>query len=171
MTPPRSKLAGLLFDAWSDMDRVLDGIGEKEALERVDEGSSFAWTLAHATNQVDAWINVRFQMRAPHGYIGQERFRIGGPGVTDDWAAVQEGVGEVRSAARGYLIGLGDGQLDVVIDYDGSFQNLRETGISLRYALFRSITHHYFHIGEISSKRDRLGHDIGDYPGMLEASL
>ena len=169
MTPPRSRLAGLLFDAWQDMDRVLDGVSTKDALEMLDGGSSFAWTLAHATNQVDAWINVRFQQRAPHEYIGLERFRIGGPGVTDDWDAVRDGVNEVRLVARSYLTGLGDDDLGVTIAYDGSFRHLRETGLNLRYALFRSITHHYFHIGEIASKRDRLGHEAGDYPGLLEA--
>jgi hypothetical protein len=171
VTRPRSRLAGLLFDAWRDLDRVLDGVDEKEALERLDGGSSFAWTLAHTTNQVDAWINVRFQKTAPHEYIGLQRFRIGGPGVTDDWDAVRRGVVEVRAAARRYLTGLSDDDLAVVIAYDGSFLHLRDTGISLRYALFRSITHHYFHIGEISTKRDRLGHEVGDYPGTLEESL
>ena len=44
-------------------------------------------------------------------------------------------------------------------------------GISPRYALMRISAHHYFHIGEIAWKRDRLGHSVGDYPGRLEASL
>ena len=34
----------------------------------------------------------------------------------------------------------------------------------------RTISHHYFHIGEIASKRDRLGHQVGDYPGALTES-
>ena len=28
--------------------------------------------------------------------------------------------------------------------------------------------HHYFHIGEIATKRSRLGQRVGDYPGPLE---
>ncbi len=98
---------------------------------------------------------------------------MGGPGVTDDWDAVRGGGGgeEVRATPRGKMAGLGDDDLAVVITYEGSFEHLRETGISLRYALFRSITHHYFHIGEISTKHDRLGHEVGDYPGPFEESL
>ncbi len=30
------------------------------------------------------------------------------------------------------------------------------------------LTHHYFHIGEIATKRSRLGQQVGDYPGPLE---
>ena len=116
-------------------------------------------------------INVRFRKTAPHPYIGRDEFRFGGTGAEDDWDAVRQGVHEVHEAALGYLSGLDDDDLDVVIPYDGSLRHLRATGISLRYALFRAITHHYFHIGEIASKRDRLGHSVGDYPGKLEASL
>ena len=78
------------------MDRVLDGLAPAEAVENFDGGSSFAWTLAHVTNQVDAWINVRFQRQAPHKLIGQERFRFGGTGKAEDWVDIQRGVREVR---------------------------------------------------------------------------
>jgi hypothetical protein len=66
---------------------------------------------------------------------------------------------------------LEDGDLDRVVPYEGSLRYLRGKSISLQYSIFRSIAHHYFHIGEIASKRDRLGHSIGDYPGKLDTSL
>jgi hypothetical protein len=37
--------------------------------------------------------------------------------------------------------------------------------------LGRFIAHAYFHIGEVASKRDMLGHEAGDYPGALRHSL
>ena len=79
-----SKLVGMLFEAWNDLDRVLEGLSGDEAVQNPDGGSSFAWTLAHTTNQVDAWVNVRFQDRPPHELIGRNRFRFGGSGVADD---------------------------------------------------------------------------------------
>jgi hypothetical protein len=170
VTVPRSKLVGFLFDAWADLDRVVEGLTPEVALEALDGSSSFAWTIAHSANVVDAMVNVRFSKAQPHPYIGNEKFRVGGTGAADDWDAVRKGVREVHEAALGYLSELDDADLDVVIPYDGSLRHLRETGISLRYALFRSIAHHYFHIGEIASKRDRLGHSVGDYPGKLDAS-
>jgi len=168
---PRSNLVALLFDAWVDLDRVVDGLTVEVALEPHDGGSSFAWTIAHSANLVDRFVNVRFRKIARHPYIGKDEFGFGADGAADDWDAVREGVREVHELALGYLSDLDDDDLDEVIPYDGSHRHLRDTGISLRYALFRAIAHHYFHIGEIASKRDRLGHSVGDYPGKLETSL
>ncbi len=165
---PRSKLVGLLFEAWKDMDRVLADLDPEEAVRPLDGGSSIAWTAAHVANQVDAWINVRFQRRPPHQLIGQARFRVGGTGAADDWQAIEAGVQEVRDAARTYLEGLSESDLELVIPYDGSLSRLRETGLPLRYALLRICAHHYFHIGEIATKRSALGQRAGEYPGLLE---
>ena len=171
MTRPRSKLVALLFDAWTDMDRVVDGLTPEVALESLDGGSSFAWTVAHVANVLDATTNVRFRKVARHPYIGKDEFRFGGTGAADDWYAVREGVRQVHESTRDYLSGLEDGDLDRVVSYDGSLLYLQGKSVSLQYSIFRSIAHHYFHIGEIASKRDRLGHSVGDYPGKLEASL
>jgi hypothetical protein len=133
----------------------------------VDGGSSFAWTAAHVANQVDAWLNVRFQRRDPHPLIGQQRFRFGGTGAADGWLQIQAGVREVRDTARAYLEPLADGDLDIVIPYDGTFERLRAAGLPLRYALLRTCAHHYYHIGEIATKRSGLGQEVGDYPGLL----
>ena len=166
----RSKLVGLLFEAWNDVDRVIADLDPDEAV-RSTNGSSFAWTVAHVANQVDAWINVRFQKRAPHQLIGQERFRVGGTGIAHDWQAIQAGAREVREAARTYLEGITRDDLDLVLPYDGSLQHLLATGVSLRYALLRPCAHHYYHIGEIATKRSQLGQEVGDYPGLLEQCI
>src|SRR4030042_5753211 len=100
---PHSKLVGLLVEAWKDMDRVLADLDPAEAVRSPDGGSSIAWTVAHVANQVDAWINVRFQQRAPHRLIGQRRFRAGGSGAADDWQEIQGGVPGVKRAAGGAI--------------------------------------------------------------------
>lgn len=168
----KSKLVGLLLEAWNDIDRVVASLPPADAARPRNGGSSFAWTYAHVANQLDAWLNVRFQKRPAHALIGQTRFRIGGPGTTDDtWDAIRAAVLDVRQAARSYLETLTDADLDLVIPYDGSLSPLRESGLSLRYALLRICAHHYFHIGEIAAKRSRLGHQVGDYPGPLEQCI
>lgn len=164
------KTVALLFDAWDDLDRACAGLSAAEATA-VDNGSSFAWTVAHLANQLDNWTNVRFAGHEPQPLISDARFRVGGPGAADDWPAIEKAVAEVRDRARQYLSGVSTEELDRPIPYDGSFKNLRETGITLRYALHRTIAHHYFHIGEIATKRDWLGHSPGDYPGMMSNSL
>ncbi len=170
MTGPRSKVVGLLIDAWVDLDRVIEGLTAEVALEPLDGGSSFAWTVAHVANVLDSTTNVRFRKVAPHPYIGKDEFRFGGTGAADDWGAVLKGMREVRVLTRDYLSGLDDDDLDWVVNYDGSLPHLIGKTISLQYSIFRSIAHHYFHIGEIASKRDRLGYFVGDYPGRLESS-
>ncbi len=61
-----SKLVGLLFEAWKDTDRALAGLDAAEAVLSRDGGSSYAWTASHVANQVDAWLNTRFQRLDPH---------------------------------------------------------------------------------------------------------
>jgi hypothetical protein len=167
---PASKLVGLLFEAWKDVDRVLAGLDPADAVQSRD-GSSFAWTAAHVANQVDAWINVRFQRRAPHELIGLTCFRAGGTGGADAWPAIQEGAREVRDAARTYLEDMNESDLDLTLPYDGSLSHLRESGLSLRHAVLRIAAHHYYHVGEIATKRSALGQRVGDYPGLLEECI
>jgi hypothetical protein len=62
-----------------------------------------------------------------------------------------------------------DADLTRTVPYDGSLLALWATGLSLRYTLARIAAHHYVHIGEIAAKRDALGHQVGDYPGLLRA--
>jgi hypothetical protein len=171
MTVTNSKLVGLLLDSWDDLDRVVAGLDPEAAVDSADGGSSFAWTVAHLASQLDFAINVRFQKRDPHPLISQSRFRAGGTGAADDWPAIQAAARELREAARAYLENMGDDDLDVVIPYDGSVPRLRKAGLSLRYSLIRTCAHHYFHIGEIASKRNRQGHEVGEYPGLLEQCI
>jgi len=162
-------LVFLLFDAWDDLDRVYKGLSAEDAVQRAD-GSSFAWTLAHTTNQLDM-INVRLQGLDAHPLLGQERFRFGGTGEAEEWDDILDAVAEVRDRARPYLEGVTVDELDRVRPYGGSISHLRDRGITLRYTISRVIAHHYFHLGEVAAKRDRLGHSVGDYPGLLSNSL
>ena len=166
-----SKLVGLMVESWKDMDRVLAGLNEVEATRQIYGSSSFAWTLAHVTNQLDSGVNVQFQKMIRHELIGQKRFRFGGTGEAGEWDAIKSGVEEVRTSARKYLENLCDQEIDVTIPYEGSIRLLRERGLNLRSILYRACTHHYFHIGEIASKRNQMGHEVGDYPGLLGESI
>ena len=102
--------------------------------------------------------------------IGQPRFRMGGTGESGEWEAIRAGVEESRVPIRSYLTWARPAELDRVYAYDGSFVHLHATGITARYALHRAISHHYFHIGEIATKRAQAGHAVGDYPGPLRHS-
>jgi len=162
----RNGLAALVVDAWQDMDRVLARLSPQDLVRQVD-GSSAAWTLAHVTQQVDSWINMRFQQLAPHPLIRQDQFRMGGTGAADDCPAIERAVRDVRALALPYLTSLEE-VADPVIPYDGSLMWIRDKGLGLRFALARISTHHYLHIGEIAAKRNQLG-VTGDLTADLAA--
>ena len=171
----KSKLVGLLFETWNDLERVVDGLDPDEAVRQFDGGSSYAWTYAHVGQSTDTWINERFRKGEPHPYLNGERFRFGGTGAAEDWQAIRGGVGEIRESIRSYLEGMDDGELDRVALKSGSFggnlARLGDVDISLRSIIMRLCVHHYYHIGEIATKRDMRGQRVGDYPGLLEQSV
>ena len=166
-----NKLVGLVFEAWNDLDRVLNNLDAVQATDQVDGQSSFAWTFAHVTQQVDSWINVNFQGRASHPFLSSDQFRLGSSGAADNWTAIELAVRDVRVAARHYLERQTENDLNKTIPYLGSIIILRQHGLNLRYALMRIVAHHYFHIGVIACQRDRLGHQVGDYPGLMAECL
>ena len=160
------KQAGLLYEAWADLDRVTSGLDPSTATRSLEQGSSIAWAVAHVTSHLDNWINVRFAEWPPNPVTGEERFRLHGKAVLQkEWEPILTSVHEVRRRVRRYLDS--SPSMDTPVPYNGSIDDLRQTGITLRYAILRMVAHHYFHIGEISTKRDRLGHSVGDYPGTL----
>lgn len=161
----RSALVGALFDAWDDLDLTLTGLTPAEMTEPWGGGSAFAWTYGHVANPIDAWANVRFQGWAPHPVIGDRDLRFGGSGRATDWAAIRQGVADVRATARDYLHRLADPDLDLVIPYDGSLVALRASGLLLRHAVTVNLVHHHYHIGEIATKRAQLGHAVPHLAG------
>jgi hypothetical protein len=167
MTRVRSSATGLLIDCWADVDRLVVDIDPHLAELKPDHGSSVAWTVGHITNQVDAWINGRFADRTPHALIGRDEFRRGGSGAAENWVQILRGVSEVRRAPAGFLWDIEDRDLDTPRPYHGSIIELRHTGLTLRYALARIVSHHYFHLGEMAWWLGSKGIVVGEYPGPL----
>jgi hypothetical protein len=151
-----------LYQAWSDLDTALDGLSGSEAATAYDGGSSFAWTVGHVTQQVDSWLNGRFQGLPPHPLMCQDRFRTGGDGTFEEWPAMKAGVDEVRASARAYLDKLNASDLDRVVPYTGSIEYLHAFGLPLRYAILRIAAHHFIHVGEIVTLRSRMGNPARD---------
>ena len=165
----RPAIIGAVLDAWDDLDRVTAGMSDAEATA-VDHGSSYAWTVAHLANQVDGWVNVRFAGADPDPVVGLERYRFGGDGRAETWAELQEAAGRVHRVAATFLETLAAPDLERSILYPGSLPELAGRRVSLRYTLLRVLVHHYFHIGEIASKRSAAGTAVGDYPGAMPST-
>jgi len=154
----------LMYRSWADIDRAVEGLTAKEATARYEGGSSIAWTFGHVACTLDSWINSRFQGLSPHPVISRPAFRSGGSGEVDDWPAVQAAVREVRDASRRFLDADPPPDLDRMIAYDGSIEDLRPIGLSLRYTLMRISAHHFVHVGEIVTIRSQRGHAVGEFP-------
>lgn len=162
----RPAVIAALLDAWSDLDRVCSGMDDAEATASSD-GSSYAWTVAHLANQVDSWINDRFAGLERHALVNDARYRFGGDGKAAAWPELWDASRAVRDTAGAFLRDLGEDDLDQTIPYPGSLPELAGRAVTLRYTLLRVLVHHYFHIGELASKRSAAGTSVGDYPGPM----
>ncbi|MFN2543064.1 MAG: DinB family protein [Actinomycetota bacterium] len=161
-------VAGLVVEAWNDVDRVTDGLAPEDAVANVDGQSSIAWTLGHVTEHLDRMINHSLLGRERHSLLGVDRFRMGSEGVADEWDAIRNATHEVRDGARSYLEGITEEELDRRYEPPGSIT--KQLGaVTVRYTLLRIASHHYFHVGVIACQRDLRGHSVGDYPGLLDS--
>jgi DinB superfamily len=170
MAMKRPAVVGALLDAWADLDRVTSGLTEADALND-SHGSAYAWTVGHLANQVDSWINVRFGDAEPNPVVGTNQYRFGADGRADSWTDVRAASIAIRASATSLLSQTSDSDLDRTILYPGSLPELQGRQISMRYALLRILAHHYFHVGEVASKRSAAGASVGDYPGAMAAAL
>ncbi len=165
----KSKLAALLIASWDDADRVFANLSEADAKNRWDGGSSFGWTLAHISGGLDRSFNMRAQGKPQHHLYASEPYKFGSVNYGDctDFAAVQHATRETRASVKPYLESLTDADLErIKVPALGT-----QPEANLRYLVMRATAHHYFHIGEVAAKRDRLGHKVGDYPGPLAAAM
>lgn len=163
-------LAGLVVEAWSDLDRVVAGVSPEAATANPDGQSSIAWTVGHVSEHVDRMINHVLLGRDRHPLLGDDRFRMGSVGVAEDWDAIRQAVGNVRATANTLLARVDDDELDRRFESPGSIT--KQLGmVTVRYILLRIAAHHYFHVGVIACQRDLRGEKAGDYPGLLRGAL
>ncbi len=167
MVDKRCWEVNVLLLAWSDIDRVLEGVSAPQAVHQMDGGSSFAWTLAHVTNGIDSWINVRFLGRSPHPLFSRSEFAFGSDGSADNWQEIRDAVDGVRVPAYEFLTNCTAEDLARTVPYDGAHPPFRKHGLNLRMAILQNAIHHMFHVGEIATKRGLLDQEIGIFPGSL----
>src|SRR5437870_434369 len=136
-------LVGLVFEAWDDFDRVLDGLSAEDAGLQPNGQSSAAWALGHVTEHLDRWVNHALQGRDRHPFLGVDRFRMGSEGAADDRQAMRVATQEVRDAARPYLESITSERLDDRHEFAGAVTKALGP-LTLRYALIRIGAHHYF---------------------------
>jgi hypothetical protein len=151
-----------MYQSWTDLDHAVEGLNSDDATTRTRGGSSIAWTVGHATQMVDSWLNVAFQNRLPHPVVGHDMFRTGASGDAQDWPGILVAIEDVRLSARRFLDSDPRPALDRRVAYEGSIKWLRPLGLELSYAILRIAAHHFWHAGEILEMRSQLGHTTDD---------
>jgi hypothetical protein len=166
-----TKTAGLLRSAWEDWDALVSTAAPDALLHREHGASSVGWTLAHVSNQLDGWVNVRFQQHKADDVIGSDDYSIGGSGEAPEVAVLLAAVERIRSRAWDFVKNRSEEQLEATIPYDGSIAHLRSSGLVLRHAILRIAAHHYLHLGEAAAELGRQGVAVPDLPGRMTATI
>lgn len=141
--------------------RALDGVPAEDATRRLEPMNSIGWIVYHLAWQEQVWFLTRLQGRTPvHG--ATVHGVSGGPPTTPPLADAMRAWQIVTLAADPALDGMDTAALTAWMP---NSPRPRSVG-----SVVRRVTYHYwFHIGEIISIRQLLGHaDVPQFVGDLD---
>jgi len=144
--------------------RGLTGVTEKEGARHFGQMNSIGWIVGHLTWQEQRYLLFRNQgvLLAPEI---QEEFYSGAPMSTPSLAKMLKAWREVTKASEPFLDSLTTKGLRKDLPLNG-----KSVGQSQGSAILRMTHHYWFHIGEIQSIRQMIGHKkLPIYVGSLEA--
>jgi hypothetical protein len=149
----------------SEWLRGLDGLTEDEAAQHFGPNpmNSIGWIVGHL-----AWQEQRYLLDRSQGLVLfpriKEEFAFGAPMSTPSLAAMLDAWRTITAAADPLLDRLTTTDLETELPLDG-----KPVGQSLGSAIRRLTYHYWFHIGEIQSIRQMMGHkDLPTYVGAIE---
>jgi hypothetical protein len=146
----------------AEWTRALRGTPEEDGLRRLDPMNSIGWIVGHLAWQEQRYWLTRAQGETPIPVLN-ELVANGAPATTPPLGEMLEAWRSITAAADPWLDSLAPG--DVAGELGGSGPK-RVVGD----ALHRMTYHYWFHIGEILSIRQILGHPklpefVGDIDG------
>ncbi len=164
-------MVALLLDALDDLDRSLQGLSDDDAARQADSTTPIAWTLGHIGQYLDSWIAVALAQQPRNEYLGSTAFSRGAAGENIDWQHTQTAVNEMIEKLRTFLLTANDKNLGKAEIYTGSVAGLQGKLVTGFYRLARLVAHIYYHIGDITAVRAKLGHRVQDFPSALLKTL
>jgi hypothetical protein len=167
-------LVALLLDALDDLDRALQGLSDDDAARQADSTTPIAWTLGHIGQHLDSWVAVALAQQPKNEYLGSKAFSRGAGGAVGedvDWQHTQTAVHAVIGKSRTFLLTANDRNLGKAEIYTGSVAGLQGKPARGFYRLARLVAHVYYHIGDITAVRAKLGHRVQDFPSALPKTL
>ena len=163
-------LASLFIDTLDDLERSLDELGTEDAEKQLPNATSISQIVAHIAHWVDSWVNASMGSLDRNHYLACV-WHPNWQKMAPRWQVVRAASSEVFDRARGVLSNMGEQELAQASLYEGSQAGIRGKHITGNYRLGRIVAHTYYHIGDITTIRARLGHKVEDFPGQLSALL
>jgi hypothetical protein len=162
---PHLLVAQLRFTR-SELVRGLKGVSDEDAARRILPMNCIAWMVGHLANQEHRYwvVFARGRDIAPglNDLVGFGK-PASTPALTDMWAVWKK----VTKAADAYLDSLTPALMQTFLLKDS--KPLRE---NIGTLLLRNIYHYWYHIGEISSVRQMLGHkDLPEFVGDFKDAV
>lgn len=171
MDTKRPTLIALVLDALNDLERALENLNSTEAEKRLVGFSSISWTTAHVARTIDFWILSSMPNWVRNNYLSNTEFGFGGSGEGVSWDTVYRALSEVLQKTRIYLKSVDKDSLAQASIYQGNIPGLKGESVKQEYWLARAVAHIYYHIGEITTVRASMGHEITGFPGTLTMSM
>lgn len=151
----------------SEFNRALEGVSETDAVQHMGPMNSIGWIVGHLANQEQRyWL-----MRPGLPLIYPDLNTLVGYGSlpnTPALADMRKVWADITAAADRYLD---------VLEPELMQQFFPSSGASVKYnesigtLLLRNIYHYWYHLGEIMSIRQMLGHkDLPEYIGSMAQS-
>ena len=158
---PHSLVTQLRF-ARTELLRALDGIPGADAQKRLMPMNSIGWIVGHLAQQEQQNWLTRLQGKTLYPNL-TEQFGFGKPATTPPLAEVLAAWQEITEASNSFL-----DQLTTADFTTSMFEDRELPGSNVGTFVLRVTYHYWFHIGEILSIRQILGHpNLPDYVGDI----
>lgn len=147
----------------SEWLRALDGVTDDESLRRFLPMNSIGWIVGHLAWQEQRYFLTYSPLQQTPVPELNEIVRNGGPATTPPLSEMLDAWHTITVAADAYLDEITTEDLQAVVPY-GRW----ETSTGSR--TLRVIYHYWYHIGEIMSIRQLLGHtNLPEFVGDIDA--
>ncbi len=148
--------------ARTELSRALVGLSEEDAQKRLLPMNSISWIIGHLAQQEQQNWLTRLQGQTLYPHLS-EQFGYGQPASTPPLHEVLEAWYEITEASNPFLDQLSTTDFQAAMFADGELP-----GMNVGTFMLRVTYHYWFHIGEILSIRQMLGHkNLPDYVGDI----
>jgi uncharacterized damage-inducible protein DinB len=147
----------------SEFQRCLKGLGEEDAVKRIQPMNCISWIIGHLANQENTYWVYLGQEKVIHAHL-RELVGYGKPATTPPLVEMQSIWQEVTVEADKFLNSLT--AHDLLQHLNHKRRQLEE---SIGTMLYRNIYHYWFHTGEAHAIRQVLGHEnLPDFVGNMQ---